>query len=148
MSPLPLLPLCAPLLKASSSCVACTDCTLHPQGHLSRSVPVAGPAADGLRITAVKPYPTPAGFPGRTMLFVKVECEATDGTTIHGWGESGLSGRELATQGAVQHYAQFLVGQDAMQTGALWQQMYRSQYFVSRLVTVHLLTGRPRYQPT
>jgi galactonate dehydratase len=89
----------------------------------------APPASNELKITAVKPYPTPKGFPGRAMLFVKVECEAADGTRYYGWGESGLSGRELATQGAVQHYAQFLCGCDAMQTGALWQQMYRSQYF-------------------
>ena len=31
--------------------------------------------------------------------------------------------------GAVDHYSQFLVGQDGMRIGALWQEMYRSQYF-------------------
>ena len=30
---------------------------------------------------------------------------------VFGWGEAGLSGRELAVAGAVDHYAQFLVGQ-------------------------------------
>ena len=82
-----------------------------------------------LRITAIKPYPTPKGFPGRNMLFVKVECETADGGTLHGWGESGLSGRELAVKGAVEHYREFLLGSDAMNIGALWQEMYRSQYF-------------------
>ncbi len=31
--------------------------------------------------------------------------------------------------GAVEHYARFLVGRDPMRAGALWQEMYRSQYF-------------------
>jgi galactonate dehydratase len=48
---------------------------------------------------------------------------------VFGWGESGLSGREKAVAGAIEHYAQFLVGRDPMQAGALWQEMYRSQYF-------------------
>ena len=61
------------------------------------------------------------------MLFVKVECETADGGTLHGWGESGLSGRELAVKGAVEHYREFLLGSDAMNIGALWQEMYRSQ---------------------
>lgn len=48
---------------------------------------------------------------------------------ICGWGESGLSGREKAVVGAVEHYAGFLVGRAPMRAGALWQEMYRSQYF-------------------
>ena len=48
---------------------------------------------------------------------------------IFGWGESGLSGRELAVAGAVKHYREFLLGRDPMRMGALWQEMYRSQYF-------------------
>jgi galactonate dehydratase len=55
----------------------------------------------------------------------QVECAGG----LHGWGEAGLSGRELAVAGAVEHFAQFLVGRDGMRIGALWQEMYRSQYF-------------------
>lgn len=58
-------------------------------------------------------------------MLVKVECEGG----LYGWGEAGLSGRELAVSGAVDHYKQFLIGQDGMRIGALWQEMYRSQYF-------------------
>lgn len=61
----------------------------------------------------------------RNLCLVKVEC----GPDLYGWGEAGLSGRELAVKGVVEHYAQFLVGQDGMRIGALWQEMYRSQYF-------------------
>jgi len=76
-----------------------------------------------MRITAIKAYPAWVGI--RNQLLVKVETD--DG--VHGWGEAGLSGREKAVIGALEHYAQFAVGRDPMRPGALWQEMYRSQYF-------------------
>jgi len=76
-----------------------------------------------MKITAIKAYPAWVGF--RNQLLVKVETDEG----IFGWGESGLSGREKAVVGAIEHYAQFLVGRDPMCAGALWQEMYRSQYF-------------------
>ena len=76
-----------------------------------------------LKITAIKPYPVWIGT--RNQLIVKVETDQG----IHGWGESGLSGREMAVAGALQHYARFLVGRDAFDIGAIWQETYRSQYF-------------------
>lgn len=76
-----------------------------------------------MKITDIKAYPTWVGH--RNQLLVKVETDAG----IYGWGESGLSGRELAVIGAIKHYREWLVGRDAMQIGALWQEMYRSQYF-------------------
>jgi len=76
-----------------------------------------------MKITAVRPF---IGWIGiRNQLVVKVETEEG----VFGWGESGLSGREKAVAGALEHYAQFLVGRDPMRIGALWQEMYRSQYF-------------------
>ena len=76
-----------------------------------------------MKITAIKPYPVWVGH--RNQLIVKVETDQG----IFGWGESGLSGREKAVVGAMEHYAQFLIGRDPFQIGALWQEMYRSQYF-------------------
>ena len=76
-----------------------------------------------MKITDVKTYPIWVGL--RNQLIVKVETDEG----IYGWGESGLSGRELAVVGAVKHYREFLIGRDPMQRGALWQEMYRSQYF-------------------
>ena len=76
-----------------------------------------------MKISAIKAYPVWIGH--RNQLIVKVETDEG----IFGWGESGLSGREKAVVGAVEHYAQFLTGRDPMQIGALWQEMYRSQYF-------------------
>ncbi|GEA01584.1 mandelate racemase/muconate lactonizing enzyme family protein [Alteromonas macleodii] len=61
----------------------------------------------------------------RNVLFVKVTCKC--GT--YGWGESGLSSREFAVAGVISHFEQFLIGRDAQNVAALWQEMYRSQYF-------------------
>lgn len=76
-----------------------------------------------MKITDVKTYPTWVGH--RNQCIVKVETDEG----LYGWGEAGLSGRELAVKGAVDHYREFLIGRDPMQRGALWQEMYRSQYF-------------------
>jgi galactonate dehydratase len=76
-----------------------------------------------LKITAIKPYPVWVGT--RNQLVVKVETDQG----VYGWGESGLSSREKAVVGAVEHYREFIIGQDAMQIGRIWQEIYRSQYF-------------------
>ncbi|MBX3085550.1 MAG: mandelate racemase/muconate lactonizing enzyme family protein [Anaerolineae bacterium] len=76
-----------------------------------------------MKITDIKTFPVWVG--SRNQLLVKVETDEG----LYGWGESGLSGRELAVIGAVQHYREFLLGRDPSRIGALWQEMYRSQYF-------------------
>jgi galactonate dehydratase len=76
-----------------------------------------------MKITEIKPYPVWVG--NRNQLVVKVETDEG----IFGLGESGLSGRELAVIGALKHFREFLVGQDPMQRGRIWQELYRSQYF-------------------
>lgn len=76
-----------------------------------------------MKITAIKPYPVWVGT--RNQLIVKVETDEG----VFGWGESGLSGREKAVVGAIEHYREFIVGRDPFRIGALWQEMYRSQYF-------------------
>jgi galactonate dehydratase len=76
-----------------------------------------------MKITDIKTYPTWVGH--RNQYIVKVETDEG----LYGWGEAGLSSRELAVAGAVKHYREFLLGRDPMRMGALWQEMYRSQYF-------------------
>jgi galactonate dehydratase len=76
-----------------------------------------------MKITAIKPYPVWIGI--RNQLIVKVETDEG----VYGWGESGLSGREMAVAGALEHYTRFLVGRDPFEIGAIWQETYRSQYF-------------------
>ncbi len=76
-----------------------------------------------MKIAQIKTYPIWATH--RNQLIVKIETD--DGH--YGWGESGVSSRELAVQGAVDHFREFLVGRDPRRIGALWQEMYRGQYF-------------------
>jgi len=76
-----------------------------------------------MKITAIKPYAAWIGH--RNQLIVKVETDAG----VHGWGESGLSGREKAVIGAIDHFREFLLGRHAFDIGAIWQEVYRSQYF-------------------
>ena len=76
-----------------------------------------------MKITDIKAFPVWVGQ--RNQFVVKVETDEG----ICGWGEAGLSSRELAVAGAVKHYRDLLAGRDPMHIGALWQDMYRSQYF-------------------
>ena len=76
-----------------------------------------------MKITDVKVYPVWIGT--RNQLLVKIETDAG----IYGWGEAGVSSRELAVEGAAKHYREFLIGRDPMRRGAPWQEMYRGQYF-------------------
>jgi galactonate dehydratase len=76
-----------------------------------------------MQIRDVKAFPTWVG--SRNQLIVKVETDEG----LVGWGEAGVSGRELAVAGAVQHFREFLTGKDPLRRGALWQELYRGQYF-------------------
>lgn len=74
-------------------------------------------------ISDIIPYPVWCGH--RNLLIVKVETECG----VYGWGESGMSSRELAVAGVVEHFREFLIGKPVNQIGAIWQELYRSQYF-------------------
>ena len=76
-----------------------------------------------MKITAIKTYPV--NIAGRSQLNVKVETESG----IYGWGASGLTGRELAVIGALDHFRPLLIGRDAREIGGIWQDLYRGQYF-------------------
>ena len=76
-----------------------------------------------MKITEVKPFAVWVGR--RNQMLVKIETDEG----IYGWGESGFSGRELGVKGIIEHYREFLIGKDPINRGALWQEMYRSQYF-------------------
>ncbi|MFY0598145.1 MAG: mandelate racemase/muconate lactonizing enzyme family protein [Cyclobacteriaceae bacterium] len=76
-----------------------------------------------MKITDIKTFPTNVGR--SVQLVVKVETDSG----IYGWGASGLSTRELAVVGAIQHFKLLLIGRDPFQIGALWQELYRGQYF-------------------
>ena len=66
-----------------------------------------------MKISDIKTFPVVVGT--RNQMLVKIETEEG----IYGWGESGLVARELAVQGAVRHYREFLLGKNPMQRGRI-----------------------------
>ena len=76
-----------------------------------------------MKITDIKTFSVMVGI--RNQLIIKVETDEG----IYGWGEAGLSGREQAVIGAINHFREWLIGRDPMQIEALWQELYRSQYY-------------------
>ena len=76
-----------------------------------------------MKINEIKSFPVWSG--SRNLFVLKIETDEG----YYGLGEAGVSGRELAVQGAVAHFREFLLGKDPRRIGALWQEMYRGQYF-------------------
>src|SRR3954465_6116056 len=82
-----------------------------------------------MKITDVTAFPVFNGQ--RNNLFVVVDTDAG----IEGVGESGLSGRELAVMGAIEHFKPLLLGQDATRIEHIWQTLFRGGFFpASRVI--------------
>ncbi|MHB0857181.1 MAG: galactonate dehydratase [Anaerolineae bacterium] len=76
-----------------------------------------------MKIRDITCYPVWAGH--RNYLFVVVDTDEGP----YGLGEAGLTGRELAVMGAIEHYKPLLIGQDPMRTEHLWQVLSRGGFF-------------------
>ena len=76
-----------------------------------------------MKITAVKHFALATTH--RNIFIVKIETD----TGIHGIGEGGISGRERAMAGMIDHYAPILIGRDPRRIEDIWQMLYRRQYF-------------------
>lgn len=76
-----------------------------------------------MKITNVEVFPVQEGQ--RNFLFVVVDTDEG----ISGIGESGLTGRELAVAGAVQHFTSLLLGQDPFRIEHIWQMLFRGGFF-------------------
>jgi L-alanine-DL-glutamate epimerase-like enolase superfamily enzyme len=76
-----------------------------------------------MRIANVEAFPVSGG--GRNFLFVAVDTDEG----ISGIGESGLTGRELAVAGMLEHFKPLLVGQDPFRIEHIWQTLFRGGFF-------------------
>ena len=76
-----------------------------------------------MKITAVKGFPVQIGH--RNAFVVKIDTDAG----ISGLGEGGMSGREFAMQGMLDHCRPILLGMDPRRIEHAWQTLYRSWYF-------------------
>jgi L-alanine-DL-glutamate epimerase-like enolase superfamily enzyme len=79
-----------------------------------------------VKITGVETYPVWGGQ--RNLLFVLVDTDEG----IYGVGEAGLTGRELAVIGAIEHFEPLLVGENPFRIEHLWQLLFRGGFFPAR----------------
>jgi galactonate dehydratase len=76
-----------------------------------------------VKISDIKTFPLFAG--SRNYLFVKVETDEG----LYGLGEFGITWKEQAGIGAIEHMKHHLLGQDPLNTEYLWQLMFRGDFF-------------------
>ena len=81
-----------------------------------------------MKIVDVSAYPVWGGT--RNFLFVVVDTDEG----IYGVGEAGITGRELAVQGALEHFKPLLIGQDPMRIEHLWQLLFRGGFFPAQRI--------------
>ncbi len=81
-----------------------------------------------MKITNVEAHAVWGGH--RNFLFVTVDTDEG----ISGVGEGGLTGRELAVLGAIEHFKPLLIGQDPSRIEHLWQLLFRGGFFPAGLV--------------
>ena len=78
-----------------------------------------------MQITDVRAIPVFYPDRARNLNFVVVETDAG----ISGVGESGITSKELAIAGCIEHWREILIGQDPLRIEHLWQRLYRGGFF-------------------
>jgi len=81
-----------------------------------------------MKIRDIECYPVWGGH--RNFLFVVVDTDEG----LYGVGEAGITGRELAVIGAVEHFKPLLIGQDAMNSEHIWQMLFRGGFFPAQRI--------------
>ena len=81
-----------------------------------------------MKITDIETYPVWGGF--RNFLFVVVDTDQG----IYGVGEAGITGRELAVIGAIEHFKPLLIGQDPFRIEHIWQMLFRGGFFPAQRI--------------
>ena len=87
-----------------------------------------------MKISDVKTY---LARERRTYCFVVIETDAG----ISGVGEAGLTGRELAVQGALDHFRPLLIGQDPFRIEHIWQMLFRGGFFPAQRILTSAISA-------
>ena len=90
-----------------------------------------------MQITDVTAVPVYYADRGRNLNFVVVDTDAG----LRGVGESGITGKELAIAGCIEHFREILVGQDPRRIEHLWQRLYRGGFFKGGQVTTATISA-------
>jgi galactonate dehydratase len=88
-----------------------------------------------MKITNVEAYPVWGGH--RNFLFVVVDTDEG----IYGVGEAGITGREQAVVGAIEHFKPILIGQDAGRIEHLWQLLFRGGFFPAQRILTSAISA-------
>ena len=88
-----------------------------------------------MKITDIQTYLVWGG--ARHFTFVVVDTDEG----IDGVGEAGITGRELAMAGVIDHFKHLLVGQDPHRIEHIWQQMSRGGFFPAQSVVSAALSA-------
>ncbi len=88
-----------------------------------------------MKITNIETFPVWGG--SRNFLFVVVDTDAG----ISGVGEAGITGRELAVIGAIEHFKPLLIGQDPFRTEHLWQVLFRGGFFPAQRIIASAISA-------
>ena len=81
-----------------------------------------------MKITGIEPFPIWNG--SRNFLVVAVDTDEG----IYGVGEAGITGRELAVMGALEHFKPLLIGQDPFRIEHIWQTLSRGGFFPAQRI--------------
>ncbi len=81
-----------------------------------------------MKITNIEVYPVWGGF--RNFLFVVVDTDQG----CHGVGEAGITGRELAVIGAIEHFKPLLIGENPFRIEHIWQKLFRGGFFPAQRI--------------
>lgn len=88
-----------------------------------------------MKITNIEAFPVWGGF--RNYLFVVVDTDEG----IYGVGEAGLTGRELAVMGAIEHFKPLLIGQDPARIEHIWQMLSRGGFFPAQRILTSAISA-------
>lgn len=88
-----------------------------------------------MKIVDIECYPVWGG--SRNFLFVVIDTDEG----IYGVGEAGLTGRELAVMGAIDHFRPLLVGQDPSRIEHTWQLLFRGGFFPAQRVLTSAMSA-------
>ena len=88
-----------------------------------------------MKISNIEAYPVWGGQ--RNFLFVVVDTDEG----IYGVGEAGLTGRELAVMGAIEHFKPLLIGQDPRRIEHIWQMLFRGGFFPAQRILTSAMSA-------
>ena len=88
-----------------------------------------------MKITNIEAYTVPTGT--RFSLFLVVDTDEG----IYGVGEAGITHRERAEIGALDHFREIAIGTDPFRTEHLWQVLFRGGFFPAQRIQTAVISA-------